>query len=319
MTDEQLAQARSEGRSYEQIAETHGLSKDSVRSRVSRYNRLTRQIISLQEENASLREQLAAKDSDDVFGHDLGKPWELEGDWVICGDVHVNTVNTEFMQRMLQVATMYLPKPRKFLLAGDFFNADAFSGYENIYPLPSFGKELQGARVFKDMILGVFDEMRIFPGNHDYRVTKKTSNAIQFEDLIRMVSHDPRIQVSHWGHAVIKTLRGEYRVTHGSEYSVNQLVVAEQLALKHGQNVISWHEHHTAIGLDRFKKHIIVNGGGLFDAGSLAYTQLEDNKKPKMANGFVMLKNGYPYVFNDYWTDWEFWVEKASEQELKAS
>jgi hypothetical protein len=45
MTDEQLAQARSEGRSYREIAIEHGLSTDSVRGRVSRHNRLQQQII----------------------------------------------------------------------------------------------------------------------------------------------------------------------------------------------------------------------------------------------------------------------------------
>lgn len=255
--------------------------------------------------------ELEAVHDDDVFGHDLGKPWRLDGDWLIAGDIHANTINRDFMQRPLDIAIKHLEHPRRFMIAGDFINGDAFSGYENVYPLPSFGNELKAARKFLDIYLEVFDEIWIFMGNHDLRVTRKTGTAIMPEDLIRMISHDPRVKVSHWGHAVIDTPQGEYRISHGSEYSVNQLVVAEQLALKHDQNIILWHEHHTALGLDRFKKRIIVNGGGLFDYNSMAYTQIEDNKKPRMANGFVMLKGGYPYVFNDHWTDWGFWLDEA--------
>lgn len=273
----------------------------------------------VKELEARVDELEAERKSDSVFGHDLGKPWRLDGDAIIAGDVHANTINLPIVQKLLAIAVKYLAHPRRFILAGDLMNADAFGGYENIFPLPSFGKELKAARAFLDMILTVFDEIWIVPGNHDFRVTKKTNNAIQFEDLMRMISNDPRIKVSHWGHMVIDTPKGEYRISHGSEYSVNQLVVAEQLALKHDQNVILWHEHHSAIGLDRFKRRIIVNGGGLFDADSMAYTQLEDNKKPRMANGFVLLRNGYPYVFNDFWTDWSFWLGDMAQADSEAA
>lgn len=280
---------------------------------------LLEELSELRREIALLRSQLNEQEDERLYGHDLGKPWKLDGDWVIAGDVHVNTVNTEFMKRPLQVAEEYLDKPRRFMLAGDFLNADSFSGYESVYPTPSFSKELSAARAFLDMYLKVFDEIWIFVGNHDLRVTRRTNTAIMPEDLMKMISHDPRIKVSHFGHAVVDTPRGEYRVTHGSEFSVNQLVVADQLAQKYGQHIIGWHQHHTALGLSRFKKHIVVDGGGLFDQSSMSYTQIEDNKKPNMANGFVMLKNGYPYVFNDMWTDWDFWLsEKTIELKLTA-
>lgn len=266
----------------------------------------------LRAENEQLKAQLASRENS-LFGHDLGTPWELEGDWLIAGDIHLNTINTEFMRRPMDIAMQYLKSPRRFLVAGDLLNADAFSGYDNVVPLPSFSTELKAARYWFDMYFQVFDEIWVIPGNHDFRPTKKTSTAIQFEDLMRMISHDPRIKVSHWGHAVIKSGQGDYRVTHGSEYSVNQLVVADQLALKYNQHIIGWHQHHHAIGLSRWKQHIVIDGGGLFDQSSMAYTQIEDNKKPLMANGFVMLKGGYPYLFNDHWTDWTFWLgEQAS-------
>ncbi len=266
----------------------------------------------LRAEIADLRSQLTEQEEEALYGHNLGRAWKLDGDWVIAGDIHLNTVNTEFMRRPLQIAMQHLEKPRRFLIAGDFLNADAWSGYESVYPLPSFGKELQAARAFLDLYLTVFDEIYVFMGNHDLRVTKRTHTAIMPEDLMRMISHDPRIKVSHWGHAVVDTPRGEYRITHGSDYSIQQLSVADQMAQKYAQNIILWHEHHSAIGLDRYKRHIVVNGGGLFDQESMAYTQIEDSKKARMANGFVMLRRGYPYVFNDYWTDWDFWVSKSN-------
>lgn len=326
----QINRLRAAGFTWRHIASELGGTYDGVRNQWRRAHErgnviaddvqspLLQELSELRREIAHLRNELNEQEDERLYGHDLGKPWRLDGDWVIAGDVHVNTVNTDFMRRPLQVAEEYLDKPRRFMLAGDFLNADSFSGYESVYPTPSFGKELAAARAFLDMYLKVFDEIWVFIGNHDLRVTRRTNTAIMPEDLMKMISHDPRIKVSHFGHAVVDTPRGEYRISHGSEYSVQQLNVADQMAQKYGQNIILWHEHHSSIGLDRFKRHIIVNGGGLFDSNSMAYTQIEDNKKARMANGFVLLRGGYPYVFNDYWTDWSFWLKSAEKQLKKA-
>jgi len=110
---------------YPVIAQRHGFSVDSVRSRVSRFRReLTAENQQLQARVIELEAQLAAKDDEDVFGHDLGKPWRLEGDVVIAGDIHANTINTDFMQRPLDIAVQYLERPRRFIIAGDFLNGD---------------------------------------------------------------------------------------------------------------------------------------------------------------------------------------------------
>lgn len=330
-SDNDLLFMHNNGYGYKAIAEHYNLNKDSVRARVSRAKKLGKiiqddlpnplldELSELRREITLLRNQLNEQEDERLYGHDLGKAWRLDGDWIIAGDVHANTINTDFMRRPLQIAETYLEKPRRFMLAGDFLNADSFGGYDSVYPSPSFGKELAAARAFLDMYLKVFDEIWIFVGNHDLRVTRKTNTAIMPEDLMRMISADPRIKVSHWGHAVIETPRGEYRVSHGSEYSVQQLNVADQMAQKYGQHIILWHEHHSSIGLDRFKRHIIVNGGGLFDSDSMAYTQIEDNKKARMANGFVMIREGYPYIFNDHFTDWQFWLSKAQVSGLRKS
>ncbi len=308
-SDKALFENRQEGQTYRQIADRHGLSKDSVRSRVSRYARLHEQIIDLQTENANLRAQLDAKADEIVFGHDLGKPWRLNGDWIVCGDVHLNTTRKGFMQRPLQIAEKMLTGTKRLMISGDLLNADAWSDYPTVVPLPSFGKELRAARFFFDMYLEVFDEIWVTQGNHDRRVQKNSKNAISPEDLMRMISHDPRIKVSQWGHAVIDTPSGEWRATHGSEFSVQTLTVADKMAQQYKQHIISHHQHHCSIGLDRYKRYVIIDNGGLFDEESLAYVLLDDNKRPRMANGFTALIDGTPYLFGtEPFTNWSYWL-----------
>ena len=313
-TDKELYELHTQGYSPKDIARIVGLQADSVRGRISRYGaNLQARFDQLQAEHVALLEQVergALGQADDAF--DLGKPERLSGDFIIIGDVHCGTTNKGFMQRPLEIALQHLESPRRCILAGDFLNANAFSKYPSIYPEQSFPKELGALRAFLELYMQTFDELFILLGNHDRRVQKGTNLAIEPTDLLRMVSSDPRIHISWWGHAVVDTPRGEWRCTHGSEYSVNQLVVADQLAQKYKQHIILHHEHHSAIGLDRYKDFIIVNNGGLFDETAMPYVMLDDSKKPRMANAFTMLKNGYPYLFSPKFTDWSYWLKERT-------
>lgn len=330
---DKLLRLRAQKLTLAAIGKQVGLSEQAVRGRLRRHDQKTpvnyspqittindtqSEVERLRAENEALKALLMEREEDDLFAHEIGTPLTVEGDLLIAGDIHCNTVNKGFMRRPLEIAKQYLKKPRRFIIAGDLLNADAFSGYEPTYPTPSFGKEIKAARAFFDLYLSVFDEIYVFPGNHDLRPVKRSHAAIDFHMVMKIISHEKRIKVSHIGHMLVNTHMGTYRVTHGSEYSVNQLVVAEQLAHKNRQHIISWHEHHTAVGLDRFKNWILVNGGGLFDSDGMAYTKIEDNKKPNMANGFVMLRNGYPYLFTDKFTDWDFWIDKKKAKLKKA-
>jgi hypothetical protein len=306
-----------QGYSFADIAYMRGLVDDEGKPRRGKVQKAlatfhAAQLAQMEAENAALKArviQLEDERAENVFGHDLGRAWELEGDFVIVGDVHVSTTKWDFAQRPLDIAMRYLPSPRRLIIAGDLLNADSFSSYDNIIPLPSFAQELRAARKFIDTYLTVFDEIYLFLGNHDRRVQKATNNAIAPEDMLRLISHDSRVKISHWGHCVVNTTNGAYRVVHGSEYSINQLVVADQLAAKYQQHIISHHQHHLAVGWSRFKQFLVIDNGGLFDEDSLAYVQLDANKRPRMANGFCMLKDGTPYVFGKApFTDWNYWL-----------
>lgn len=320
---ERILELKRLGKSDAEIMQAVGYrTLSGVRGVASRANRQAASVIvddvqaeneRLQRENAILKAQLQERTEEEEYKASMGDVFEISGDAVIAGDIHNNTVHQDFKHRPLQIALEYLDKPRRFIAAGDFLSLEAFSGYEPTYPTPAFWKEVRSAEAFLKLYLKTYDEIYIIPGNHDLRATKKTHAALMMEHLIKIVSHDPRIKVSNIGHMLVNTRNGVYRVTHGSEYSVNQLVVADGLAQKYRQHIIGWHQHHAAIGMDRFKRHIIVDGGGLFDANAIPYLQVEDNKKPNMVNGFVMLMNGYPYLFNDHFTDWEFWLSNREQ------
>lgn len=252
----------------------------------------------------------------------LGEAWTLEGDWMIVGDVHVPTTDYDFAVLVTAIARRHLKAPRKLLIAGDLFNMDGFSKYDQIGKMAMWYQERDAAhQLFKEW-LEVFSEIRFIMGNHDRRIEKWTNGNLNGADLItsvmQEVSEDGKIEtqigggrvwVSDWGWCTINTERGPWRVTHPKNYSVNQLTVADTLAQKFQQNIISHHEHHVGMGFDRYKRFVIVNNGGLHNWRKMEYVVKDDGKNAGMANSFVMLKNGYAHLFGDErFTDYGRWL-----------
>lgn len=124
-----------------------------------------------------------------------------------------------------------------------------------------------------------------------------------------MISNDPRLIVSEWGHLVISNPHGaDWRVTHGREYSVNAGVVGSRYAQRFQQNIISHHEHHLALTLDRYGRYVVVANGMLADPNEMMYAQLDDGSNPTMKRGFTLYRNGYVTLFGEHITDWDAWL-----------
>jgi hypothetical protein len=206
------------------------------------------------------------------------------------------------------IGKKHLEHPR-LIIGGDFFNFDAFSSYPALVASYSWREERKAAECLMHEWLQTFEEIYIIMGNHDRRLQKWSQGALEETDIFGLVVSSPKVTVSNIGWLTVDTPCGLYRVTHAKNYSVNQLTVADQLALKYQQNIIQFHEHHLALGMDRYGRHIIINGGGLFDADQMVYARLDDSKSGAMVGGFVMLRDGVPTLFgNSPFTDWPRWL-----------
>lgn len=239
----------------------------------------------------------------------LGQPLHLEGDFMVIGDIHVPFTDYEWAVKVSTVAKKHLKKPRRLIIAGDFFNMDAFSTYAHLTNIPTWAQERDAAKGLMHEWLDTFQDITMLMGNHDRRLQKFTGGAFDDTDIIGMIISNPAVvKSSNFGWCMVTSGGQVYRVTHPKNYSVNQLNVAETLAVKYGQNIISFHEHHLSIGWDRFKRFLVVNGGSLVDDTKLAYVRLDDSKSAGTAKGFVMLRNGTPYLFGEEpFTDWSRW------------
>lgn len=237
----------------------------------------------------------------------LGQPIELEGDFIIMGDVHVPFTDLDWVETAIDIGRKHLETP-KLILAGDFLNNDAFSQYPHLVNIPTWAQERDMAREVFHACLEVFAEIYVIMGNHERRAQKMTAGAFDEIDIFSLLTTNERLITSNYGWCTIKTPTGTWRITHPANYGINQLTVADTLAQKYDQHIISFHEHHLSIGWDRFGRHVVVNGGCMVDPAKLAYVSLDDSKAAAMKQGFVMLRNGTPHIFgNAPITDWSKW------------
>lgn len=242
-------------------------------------------------------------DGDDPFRVDLGEPWELEGDWMVIGDVHVPVTDYDLAMMVAAVAErQHIPN---LLIAGDWFNMDAFSTYDPVISEPTWEQEKAASKELLDRYSKVFQEIRYLPGNHDRRISKKNSGVLQPIDILNNQNVMYSIRSWCW---YTHPRTGKWRITHPDKYRKSALSLAGSIAQRNQCNVISFHEHHAGIGMDESGNWIVINGGGLFDTKKMSYVELEDTGSAAMSRGFVMLKNGYPYLFTDTITDWDMWI-----------
>lgn len=300
-TDHELLAEHEKGLTYREIADAHKLNVDSVRGRVYR-----------------ARQGWSVPPSITQAQTALGEPLHLTLDSVmITGDWQIPTTDCDMVALMIETAKRHMKRPRHLIIAGDFINADAFSGYEPTHDTLGFADEIDAARALLHTLLGVFDHIYWTFGNHERRVTKKTKGALTAAHVAAIVTQSPRVTVSHWSHVTVASGGQVYRITHPRNYSVNVLKTPDALAQKYQQHIVCHHEHHVGIGMDRYGRYVIVANGGMFARDTMGYALLDDNTSPRMSPGFTLLKRGTPYLLGmTPLTDWDHWLPERTRGKL---
>lgn len=246
---------------------------------------------------------------------------ELVGDFVVVGDVHVPTTDWAFAERMLDVARLHLPRPRKLLIAGDLLNMDAISKFAKRVPSPSMRTELKASNRFIERMLSVFDELYAFVGNHDSRLLYILEGDISIRSFAKLVTDAyERITFSPYSDCTITSGGQRWYVPHQMGYRQTKLSVGNELAALNWTNVITTHQHHSAIGRDKGNNATIVDCGGLFRVEQMAYVQLNPSTRPRPTQGFVLLRNGCANLLTPYatMTDWDMWLNAQTARESAA-
>lgn len=241
---------------------------------------------------------------------EFGSPWELHGDFLIVGDVHVPSTDWEMAALVAEIGKRHLKKPRKLIVAGDLLNMDKFSVFPHISTPPTWTEERAAAEALLSSWLKTFDLIYWFVGNHERRLQKIMVEVLETTDLLSVIISNPdRAKFSNFSYCYMTSGGVKYLVVHTRNYSRIQLNVARLLSEKNQCHVISFHEHHLSMGWDHSANHLLVNGGALVDVSKVAYMSLDMTTMPISKSGFVMVRNGVPTLFGaPPMTDWSRWV-----------
>jgi hypothetical protein len=235
---------------------------------------------------------------------------KLTGDRIVIGDLEVPDHDVEMLELALDVARKF--EIKSLVINGDFHANDGHG--KHVLPLPTELRRgtttLQEMQTGAEIILGLsewFEEFLLITGNHDERVYVATMGEVSFGDYL----HDlvPGVKITPFWQAYLHSGEEDWLICHQANYTKQPGVVARDIAEIQHINVLAAHTHHLSFSLDKSGNYMCVDGGHCRDVERTLYKQRKMSRYPAWSSGFVMIKNGYPYLFSKTKTDWDFWLQ----------
>jgi hypothetical protein len=239
-----------------------------------------------------------------VFKGDLKLPMD---DYIITADYHSPYFSTLWHYRSLMIAEHFGIK--KLVVVGDLVDFGFASHYYSDHK-PGIADEADENKRLIQSLLAQFEEIVVVKGNHEDRLGRQTDGLIQARYLFELWAgpeYGKRFKYSLYDRL---TIGDEWLCVHPKSYSTVSTRVAKLLAAKYHKNILNTHGHFMGYGYDISGKYYVADIGGMFDKEKIEYKNLKTTIHPEWTNGFLMLKNGYPYLFNEH-TDFDFWMRDA--------
>ncbi len=287
-----LKEMRLAGMTYGDIGEAIGVSGDAVDHAARRYG----------VPKAVLEENLTIP----VFRGDLKLPMD---DYLITCDYHSPYYSVLWHNRTLAIADKFGVK--KIIIVGDLIDFGFASHYYSDHK-PGIDDESDENRRLVHSLLDAFDEVYLVKGNHEDRLGRQTNGMVQARYLLELWAGRDYGKRFHYSLYDKLTIGNEWLLVHPKSYSIISTKVAKILASKFHKNILNTHGHFLGYGYDISGKYYAADIGGVFDKEKIEYKNIKTTTHPEWVNGFAVLKNGHPYLFDDL-TDWGFWLNEREE------
>lgn len=238
-----------------------------------------------------------------VFRGDFKLPMD---DYIVLCDHHSPYYSTLWHNRSLAIAARF--GIRKVILVGDLVDF-AFASHYYSDNKPGLDDEKAENERLIQSLLAAFDEVYHIKGNHEDRLGRQTDGVVQARVLLEMWTGKDAWQ-KRWHYSLYDklTIGDEWLLVHPKSYSIISTKVAKTLAAKYHKNILNTHGHFLGYGYDISGRFYAADIGGIFDKDKIEYKNIKTTTHPEWKNGFAMLKNGRPYLFDDN-TDWSFWLD----------
>ena len=306
---DQATKLKQSGKSFHEIAEIMGRTYNAINVKLSREQTVPKSTMPLWE-----------------------SPLESEGDAVILSDIEAPFQNSDFINRVLDLADAWNITTAH--LAGDLIHNDNLSAWgsewteqdeglkdtllnlvqmidakhrENGVKLleekglltdTSYSGEMKEARkIFK--AFDQFENVYVALGNHDDRYLRALDQAMSPNELLFQLDkhNDSRWKIAPYYYTLLRTSKGTYRITHPRGAGAKTAI---DLAIQYHQHVVMGHSHRYSITLDPSSDYWAIQTGCCVDERRLAYVMQRDAKRDAHINGATIIRDGYPFVLNTY-------------------
>lgn len=285
-----------EGKTWQEIADLYGTTREVVRGRAKRYRRRT------QDAEIDLSRQI-----------DIPEPIQTEkplyipdANALIIGDLHIPHQNSQMLVRAIKVTQKYHPSVRRFIIGGDLFDFDSLSRHSHAQKETDPNDAIRlGGHVLR-AIGASFDEGIIVPGNHDRRFAAKLDRDFDMELLVNAALGNK------WPHAKIKItnldyvyLGADWVVGHPSHYSGLGGKTPSEIAAVWEKNIVTLHNHIVGVSQSKSGNYIGVDCGHMTVPDQHSYLHRSLTKFTRWSAGFCVIENGYVYTYSERFTDWK--------------
>ncbi len=229
----------------------------------------------------------------------------------ICGDFHFPYVDTDMLDKLLQIAKIYIEPPRELVIAGDLVDFTSISHFDITDKRADLNLDLNSARMGLNLLLGVFDKIYYLMGNHDIRYLRKLDWFISESELGQGILNNERLITTRYPYMSVVSNGNEFYIVHPKSYSrVGKVPV--DLVAKLRKPVLSFHGHLFHIRTEPSGYDFGYDVGCMTVSSYHNYIHERVTTHPEWTRGFCLIIDGsiFPFTSNPKITNWQFWLEE---------
>jgi predicted phosphodiesterase len=295
-----LLRAADPPHSYPSIAiiftEKYGtvFSEEQIRSADRRWVR--------KERYAELRKDFPVSPKDRSFADPLSLTLD---NLTVVADLHAPYHSPYMLQRMLDRSLAH--GSETLIIAGDLYNFDSVSPWPSQGQVDSFREEIEVAGDVLLTLSHYFSAIYVCNGNHDERLSRRAAADIGLNELVtlsldREVPSCP-IYTTEYDYIRVQTASQPWVIGHLSSFSRRPGEAARRIAERYQANVAVGHDHIQGYTSTSEGAFLCVSVGSMIDIddqgrSSLWYKERRLTDFMPVQNGFMIIENGVPWLYN---------------------
>lgn len=213
---------------------------------------------------------------------------------LVIADLHAPYSNYKFIEKLPRIIKRHGIK--QVLIAGDMIDGDS-RHHKSRVRRANMSEQFKAARDVIGYLLGHcgVDEIFMLPGNHDEWLAYDVYGEISVDDTLRLMIPDglqDRVTPFLYDRVTVTSGSEVWTIPHQAAASVDPLKAGRELSLKFQTNMITPHQHLSALGFDKYNRYMIISIGGLHDERMMDYVQLNTTTMYNMNVGVAVLQDG---------------------------